>query len=123
MKVLIVDDSRSTREIIKKILKAIGYEVLEAEDGEKALKILYEGYNAPDLILLDWNMPGMNGYEFLKRVRKDPKWQDIKIIMVTTENQQDSIIKALKAGADEYLMKPFDGDMLTTKIDMLMEEV
>ena len=122
MKVLVVDDSKAVRGIMKKILKSINCEVLEAENGEKALDILYE-HGFFDLILLDWNMPGMSGYEFLKIVRKNPDWRNIKIMMVTSENQQDSIIEALNAGADEYLMKPFDHEMLVAKINMLMEDI
>ena len=68
-------------------------------------------------------MPIMSGYEFLNTVKKNPQWQDIKVMMVTSENEQDNIIEALNAGADEYLMKPFDQDMLISKIDMLMEDI
>jgi two-component system chemotaxis response regulator CheY len=122
MKVLVVDDSKAVRGIVKKMLKNLGHEVYEAENGEKALESLYE-HNWFDLILLDWNMPGMNGYEFLKIVKKNPEWQDIKIMMVTSENQQESVLEALNAGADEYLMKPFDQEMLLTKIEMIMEDI
>jgi len=119
-KVLIVDDSKAIREIEKKYLEEIGFEVLEAGNGKEALKILEEN---PDikLILLDWHMPVMNGYEFLLKLRANPKWSDIKVMMVTTENQQKSIIDAIMAGANEYLMKPFDKEMLEVKIKYLME--
>jgi len=119
-KVLIVDDSKAIREIEKKYLEEIGFEVLEAENGKEALKVLEEN---PDikLILLDWHMPVMNGYEFLLKLRANPKWSDIKVMMVTTENQQKSIIDAIMAGANEYLMKPFDKEMLEVKIKYLME--
>jgi len=122
MKILIVDDSKAVRKMIKKILQSHGHEVFEAEDGEKGLESLYE-HDWFDLILLDWNMPAMNGYEFLKEVKKHPKWRDIKIMMVTSENQQDCVLEALKAGADEYLMKPFDQKMLLTKIDIVMDDI
>ncbi len=122
MKVLVVDDSKAVRGIIKKILKNLGHEVYEADNGEKALELLDE-HNWFDLILLDWNMPGMDGYEFLKIVKKNPEWQNIKIMMVTSKNNQESVLEALNAGADEYLMKPFDQKMLLTKIEMLMEDI
>ena len=119
-KVLIVDDSKVIREIEKKYLEEIGFEVLEAGNGKEALKVLEEN---PDikLILLDWHMPVMNGYEFLLKLRANPTWSDIKVMMVTTENQQKSIIDAIMAGANEYLMKPFDKEMLKVKIKYLME--
>jgi two-component system chemotaxis response regulator CheY len=119
-KALIVDDSKAIRQIERKYLEEMGFEVLEAEHGEQALEVLKEN---PDIkiILLDWYMPIMNGYEFLKKVRTNPEWSDIKIMMVTTENQQESVIDAIMAGANEYLMKPFDKEMLETKIRYLME--
>ena len=119
-KVLIVDDSKAIREIEKKYLEELGFEVLEAGNGKEALKVLEEN---PDikLILLDWHMPVMNGYEFLLKLRANPTWSDIKVMMVTTENQQKSIIDAIMAGANEYLMKPFDKEMLKVKIKYLME--
>ena len=121
MKVLVVDDSKTVRSIIKKILRPYNFEIFEAENGEEALDLLYE-HDGFDLILLDWSMPGMDGYDFLKTVRRNPEWKDIKIMMVTSENHQQSVIEALDAGADEYLMKPFDSKMLITKINMLMED-
>ncbi len=121
VKVLVVDDSKAIREIEKKYLEEMGFEVLEAENGEEALKVL-EGNPDIKLILLDWHMPVMNGYEFLVKMRSNPKWSDIKVMMVTTENQQKSVIDAIMAGANEYLMKPFDKEMLETKIRYLLED-
>jgi len=120
-KVLIVDDSKAIRQIEKKYLQEMGFEVLEASNGEEALKVVQEN---PDivLILLDWHMPIMNGYEFLVKLRANPKWKNIKVMMVTTENQQKSVVDAIMAGANEYLMKPFDKEMLETKIKYLLEE-
>ncbi|KUK18912.1 MULTISPECIES: response regulator [Thermodesulfobacterium] len=119
-KAMVVDDSSAIRQIERKYLEEMGFEVLEAENGEEALKVLNEH---PDvqLILLDWHMPVMNGYEFLLKLRANPKWSDIKVMMVTTENQQKSVIDAILAGANEYLMKPFDKEMLETKIKFLLE--
>ncbi len=121
MKVLVVDDSKSIRQIERRYLGEMGYSVVEAANGEEALKALEEN---PDigLVLLDWHMPVMNGYEFLKKMRATPKWNHIKVMMVTTENQQKSVIDAVMAGANEYLMKPFDQEMLENKIKWLMEE-
>jgi two-component system chemotaxis response regulator CheY len=119
-KALVVDDSKAIRQIERKYLEELGFEVLEAENGEEALEVLREH---PDisLILLDWHMPVMNGYEFLKILRANPQYQEIKVMMVTTENQQKSVIDAIMAGANEYLMKPFDKEMLETKIRYLFE--
>ena len=120
MKALVVDDSKSIRQIERKYLEEMGFRVVEAEDGEEALKVLKKN---PDvrLIILDWHMPVMSGYEFLKAVRANPEWNEIKIMMVTTENQQKSVIDAIMAGANEYLMKPFDKEMLENKIRYLLE--
>ncbi|MCC6025700.1 MAG: response regulator [Caldimicrobium sp.] len=119
-KALVVDDSKAIRQIERKYLEELGFEVLEAENGKEALEVLKEH---PDisLILLDWHMPVMNGYEFLKTLRANPQYQEIKVMMVTTENQQKSVIDAIMAGANEYLMKPFDKEMLETKIRYLFE--
>jgi two-component system chemotaxis response regulator CheY len=119
-KALVVEDSKAIRQIERKYLEELGFEVLEAENGKEALEVLKEH---PDisLILLDWHMPVMNGYEFLKILRANPQYQEIKVMMVTTENQQKSVIDAIMAGANEYLMKPFDKEMLETKIRYLFE--
>jgi two-component system chemotaxis response regulator CheY len=119
-KALVVDDSKAIRQIERKYLEELGFEVLEAENGKEALEVLKEH---PDisLILLDWHMPVMNGYEFLKILRANPQYQEIKVMMVTTENQQKSVIDAIMAGANEYLMKPFDKEMLETKLRYLFE--
>ena len=122
MKVLVVDDSKSIREIEKRYLQEMGYTVVEAANGQEALQALEEN---PDikLVLLDWHMPVMNGYEFLKKMRALPKWNHVKVMMATTENQEKSVIDAVMAGANEYLMKPFDQEMLENKIKWLMEDV
>lgn len=119
-KALVVDDSKAIRQIEKKYLEEMGFFVLEAENGEEALNILKENSDIA-IILLDWHMPVMNGYEFLKNMRQRPEYDHIKVMMVTTENQQKSIIDALMAGANEYLMKPFDKEMLETKLKYLLE--
>lgn len=120
MKALVVDDSKPIRQIERKYLEEMGFEVLEAENGQEALKVL-EAHPDIQLILLDWHMPVMNGYEFLKKMRSNPDWNDVKVMMVTTENQQKSVIEAIMAGANEYLMKPFDKEMIENKIRFLLE--
>ncbi|MFN4131500.1 MAG: PleD family two-component system response regulator [Caldimicrobium sp.] len=120
-KALIVDDSKAIRQIERKYLEELGFIVVEAENGEEALEIL-KAHPDIELILLDWYMPVMNGYEFLKKMRENQEWSHIKVMMVTTENQQKNIIEAIMAGANEYLMKPFDKEMLETKIRYLFEE-
>jgi two-component system chemotaxis response regulator CheY len=119
-KILVVDDSKAIREIERKYLEELGFEVLEAENGKEAFKILEENSDIK-LILLDWHMPVMNGYEFLLKLRSNPNWSDIKVMMVTTENQQKSVIEAIMAGANEYLMKPFDKEMLEVKVRYLLK--
>ncbi len=121
MKALVVDDSKSMRNIVKaglKQMKAFG-EIKEAVNGVDALeKIKSEG--PFDLVLLDWYMPEMEGYDCLVEIRKKPEWNDTKVMMVTTENQQENVIKAVMAGANEYLMKPFTPEMLEEKVKMVL---
>lgn len=121
MKVLVVDDSKSIRQIQRRYLSQMGHEVVEATNGQEALEAL-EAHPDIQLVLLDWHMPVMNGYEFLKAMRANAKWNHIKVMMVTTENQEKSVIDAIMAGANEYLMKPFDQEMLENKIRWLTEE-
>ena len=121
MKALVVDDSNSMRNIVKTGLKKMKFfeEIVEAKNGLDALKKIEE--KGPfDLILLDWYMPEMEGYDCLVEIRKNPKWNDTKVMMVTTENQQENVIKAVMAGANEYLMKPFTPEMLEEKVRMVL---
>ena len=120
MKALTVDDSPTIRHIVAKTLKPLGFEVFQAGDGLEALKALEE-HGKMDLTVLDWNMPNMDGYEFLVEVRKREDLADMKIMMLTTENQRHFIIKAIMAGANEYLMKPFSSDMLIKKVKLLFD--
>jgi two-component system chemotaxis response regulator CheY len=116
-KVLVVDDSRTIRTIIRRILLEIGYEVCEAVNGIEAMKVIEVEKDAVTLVLADWNMPEMNGFELLKELRKDPSLSSLKIIMVTTETEMDHMASALEAGANEYIMKPFTKDILVEKLD------
>ena len=94
----------------------LGYEVLEAENGNAALKVLEEHGNEVALILLDWNMPGMNGLEVLEAVKADERWQSIPVMMVTTEGERNYIVKAIQAGAVHYLTKPFSQEDMAARI-------
>lgn len=118
MKALVVDDSRAMRSIIGKFLKELGFEVHEAASGLEALVEIRRIENL-SLVLVDWNMPEMDGCEFLKRVRQEPEFHDVPIMMVTTESEMEQVTVALEAGANEYLMKPFDKQGLLEKLLLL----
>jgi two-component system, chemotaxis family, chemotaxis protein CheY len=118
MRALIVDDSRAMRTILSRIVTALGFEVSVAVHGGDALAQLQAGAR-PELMLVDWNMPEMNGYELLKKVRADPAYANIKIVMVTTETEMSQIASALAAGADEYVMKPFTNEVIFEKLCLL----
>jgi two-component system chemotaxis response regulator CheY len=116
MKFLIVDDSSTMRRIIKNSLKRIGFEdLIEAGNGKEALEI----YNEADLILTDWNMPEMDGLEFVKRVRAENK--AIPILMVTTNAAKDDIVEALKNGVNNYIVKPFTPETLKEKVESVLK--
>jgi two-component system, chemotaxis family, chemotaxis protein CheY len=119
MRALIVDDSRAMRMILGKILKEIGFEIVEASHGLDALAKLKTLAAAPDVMLVDWNMPEMNGYEFVTAVRADKAWDAARIMMVTTESDLSNVERALGAGADEYMMKPFTKESVVEKLGML----
>ncbi len=116
MKILSIDDSGIIRKIIKSAVFVLGYEFVEAEDGQEALELLEKEYLNIVLILLDWNMPGLDGYELLKMLKNDNRYKDIPVMMVTTESEKSNIILAIKAGAINYLTKPFSNEDLLTKI-------
>ena len=116
MKVLIVDDSSITRKIIRAVVDELQMEAEEAEDGIEALELLSEKYAEIDLILLDWNMPEMNGYDVLVEIKTSEKYKNIPVMMVTTEGQKSNIVAAVRMGAANYLTKPFTVEDLETKI-------
>ena len=118
MRALVVDDSRTMRRIVAGTLHGLGFETSEAENGAAALALL-EGGLEVDLACIDWNMPVMDGLEFVTRVRRGAAWRAITLMMVTTEAEQDKIVRALAAGAHEYLIKPFSPDALRDKLDLL----
>ncbi|MBC8282717.1 MAG: response regulator [Nitrospinae bacterium] len=118
MRALVIDDSRAIRMILGQILKALKFEVFNAGHGLEALEKLKET-GPVELALVDWNMPEMNGYEFVCEVRKDDKYQDMRLMMVTTETEMSQVIKALEAGANEYVMKPFTKEMIVEKLTIM----
>jgi two-component system, chemotaxis family, chemotaxis protein CheY len=118
MRVLVIDDSRAIRIIIGSILKELGMEVLEASNGREGLEQMTLEPEV-ELVLVDWNMPEMNGLEFIQAVRAQSTYNHIRIMMVTTETEQSQVIRALEAGANEYLMKPFTKDVLVAKLSLL----
>lgn len=115
MRALVVDDSPVMRMILRKMMLGLGVEVHETDDGLKALRHLEEG-DLPDVLLLDWSMPVMDGYTVLQRIRERAEWNSLRIVMVTGEEQTTSIDKAMAAGADAYLVKPFTVDVLKEKL-------
>ncbi len=118
MRAIVVDDSRAIRVILGKMLRQVGFEVSEAEDGNSAVATL--GVEAPfDLALVDWNMPGMDGLQLVQVIRADHRHDAMRIMMVTTENEIERVMRALEAGANEYLMKPFTADAVTEKLALL----
>ena len=118
MRALVIDDSRAVRIIIGNILREIGMEVFEAGNGLQALEQL-KRHPDIELLLVDWNMPEMNGYELLRAVRAQRAYDRVRILMVTSEAQNEQVVKALNAGANEYLMKPFNRDVLVAKLSLL----
>jgi two-component system, chemotaxis family, chemotaxis protein CheY len=118
MRALVIDDSRTVRVIIGKILREVGIEVLEAANGREGLDQLQQ-HPGLELVLVDWNMPQMNGLEFIRAVRAERAYDSVRILMVTTETEAEQVTRALGAGANEYLMKPFTKDILIAKLNML----
>ena len=116
MKLLVVDDSSAIRKIIKAAADVFRMDTEEAQDGIEALEKLSVCYKEIDLILLDWNMPEMSGYDVLVEIKANDMYRYIPVMMVTTESQKSSIVAAVRAGADNYLTKPFTVDELQSKI-------
>lgn len=121
MKILVVDDSATMRRILINSLKKIGFENVEqASDGLEAQKVLNENSDI-ELALVDWTMPNMNGFEFLEATKADDKFKNIPIIMVTTEDEKKKVIKAIKSGAANYIVKPFIDDDIKEKIASVID--
>lgn len=115
MRILSIDDSNSIRHAVKKMLEVIGAEFFEAGDGQEGLEAL-EKAGGMDLILLDMEMPRLDGMGFLEAVKKDPRWKDIPVIVVSSIAQRERMIKAIQEGAKQYLTKPFTSEQLLTKV-------
>jgi two-component system, chemotaxis family, chemotaxis protein CheY len=116
---IVIDDSTAMRRILRRIVSQFGFEVCEAGNGREALDVLAASDPVPELALIDWNMPEMNGLEFIQAVRKDPRYTRLTLLMVTTESEQSQIVRALAAGAHEYLIKPFTADAVAEKLELL----
>jgi two-component system chemotaxis response regulator CheY len=114
---LIVEDSRVIRKVAHTIMDGLGYTSREAENGQLAVDECKKAL--PDLVLLDWNMPVMNGLDFLKALRAMPGGDAPTVIFCTTENEMSRIQEGMAAGANEYIMKPFDSDIIKSKLEML----
>jgi two-component system chemotaxis response regulator CheY len=114
---LVVDDSKVVRKAARRILESLGFEVREAEDGSKALEACREAM--PELVMLDWNMPVMDGITFLRAARAEFGPNEPIIVLCTTECGFDRILEALEAGAQEYVMKPFDAEIISGKLAQL----
>jgi two-component system chemotaxis response regulator CheY len=118
MQALVVDDSRAMRAILTRLLDGLGFDVAQAGDGQEALDVLDGGLH-PDVVLVDWNMPVMDGLTFIKRCRDHDDYRDITLMMVTTESEHSQIVRALAAGAHEYVIKPFTEEVIGEKLALL----
>ena len=118
MNALVIDDSRAIRMILSRMLRELGFDVDEATNGKEGLARLEEGL-PPDLMLVDWNMPEMSGIDFVTAVRQPPYSSTARVMMVTTETEVPQMVRALEAGADEYVMKPFTREAIVEKLQLL----
>lgn len=119
---MVVDDSRAIRMILSKTLGSLGFEVSQASNGREALQRMVDVHDADtplSVVLVDWNMPEMNGLEFVQSVRANPEYQEVKLMMVTTETQIEQMTRALDAGANEYVMKPFTEEVISDKLRLM----
>jgi two-component system chemotaxis response regulator CheY len=119
MRAIVIDDSRAMRLILGRIAGQLGFEVSEAANGRQALDLLGDSETVPELALIDWNMPEMNGLEFVTAVRGDSRLRSMTLMMVTTESEHTQIVRALAAGAHEYVIKPFTPDAIAEKLALL----
>lgn len=122
MKLIVADDSRLVRGIVEKAVASIGFEAVPAANGREALNILEAGDENINLVLLDWNMPVMNGIDVIKSMRSDDRFKKIPVLMVSTESEDERIKEAISAGAQRYLTKPFTADQLIDAIHQVLKE-
>jgi two-component system, chemotaxis family, chemotaxis protein CheY len=118
MRALVVDDSRTMRRILRGQMETLGYSAEEAENGKEALDVL-EQIGPVELVLIDWNMPVMNGLELVQALRANPVYEASRLMLVTSETDMDRVVAALEAGANEYLMKPITPELLSDKLRIL----
>lgn len=119
MNVIVVDDSRAIRSVIARMMRDMGYVVLEAGNGQDAIASIDAMAEKPGLVLLDWNMPIMDGLACLQEIRRRPSSAAIKVMMITTETEVERMQQALASGADEYMMKPFTPEALREKLELM----
>lgn len=117
MRALIIDDSKAMRSILGRMLRGLGFEVIEAANGREAMDQL-PTLGKVDLALVDWNMPEMDGYEFVRAVRAEHMYDGVLLMMVTTETEMENVVRALAAGANEYVMKPFTQEVILEKLQL-----
>ena len=117
-KAMVIDDSRAIRFILTNMLVELGYEVRQAANGKDALAAV-EDDSGISLFLVDWNMPEMNGLEFVRHIRSDARFASVPLMMVTTETETEQMVAALNAGADEYVMKPFTKEIIADKLRLM----
>ena len=121
MKVLVVDDFATMRKIVRNILKQIGFEdITEAEDGNVALRVIKS--ETVGLVVSDWNMPNMSGLDLLKEIRKNPQTASLPVLMVTAEGLKENVMEAVKAGVNNYVVKPFTAEVLQEKIENIFKK-
>jgi two-component system chemotaxis response regulator CheY len=122
MKVLVADDFATMRKIVRNILKQIGFDnIVEAEDGQAAVQVL-KNENI-GLVVTDWNMPNMSGLELLEKIRSDPKTANLPVLMVTAEGLKENVVAAVKAGVNNYVVKPFTAEILQEKIEQIFKKL
>lgn len=122
MKVLVADDFATMRKIVRNILKQIGFDdIVEAEDGQAAIQVLRN--ENIGLVVTDWNMPNMTGLELLQKIRNDPKIAHLPVLMVTAEGLKENVIAAVKAGVNNYVVKPFTAEVLQEKIEQIFKKL
>jgi two-component system, chemotaxis family, chemotaxis protein CheY len=118
MQALVIDDSRAVRMLVGNVLREQGFQVHEAGHGQQGLEVLRDNVQIR-LVLVDWNMPVMGGLEFIEAVRRVRSWDAVRIVMVTTETESEQVQRAMTAGANEYVMKPFAPEVLVAKLSLL----
>jgi two-component system chemotaxis response regulator CheY len=123
MRALVVDDSRAMRMILSRTLAESGFDVLQASNGKEALATMEREGASIGLVLVDWNMPELTGIEFVEKVRAQPALDSVRLVMVTTETEIEQMVRALEAGANEYLMKPFTREAVVDKLRQVLPEV